>query len=82
MGATCALFFLFGFANIPLTYILSYFFNVHGSAQGMIYFFNFVAGGFLPIITLLLRWLNSGVSGSIGRGLAWAFRLFPAFSFG
>ena len=54
-----ALFFLFGFANIPFTYMLSYLFKDYGNAQGMIYFFNFITGGLLPVIILILRLLNT-----------------------
>lgn len=55
---TCLLFFLFGLANIPLTYMLGYVFTDYGTAQGAIYFFNFVAGGIVPIIILVLRWID------------------------
>ena len=86
ISATCLLFFLFGLANIPLTYILGYLFKDYGNGQAALYFFNFVAGGILPIVTLLLRWLDDGsdgvTTGDVGRGLSWVLRLIPAYSFG
>jgi hypothetical protein len=57
-GATCLLFLFYGLANIPLTYILGYLFKDYGNAQGAIYFFNFVTGGILTIIILVLRWID------------------------
>ena len=86
LGATAVLFFLYGITNIPLTYIMSYLFKDYGSAQAALYFFNFVAGGILPMIILVLRWIsdpNDAVpSGDVGRALGWILRLVPAFSFG
>jgi len=78
---TCLLFLFYGLANIPLTYILGYIFRDYGNAQGAIYFFNFVAGGIIPIIILVLRWIDKE-SNKIGRGLAWPLRIIPSFSFG
>jgi len=34
-----------------------------------------------PILTLLLRILGTG-SSAAGRGIAWIFRIYPAFAFG
>lgn len=79
--ATCLLFALFGFTNITLTYIISFAFKDYGNAQGVVYFFNFVAGGIAPIIVLVLRWIGES-SNSIGRALAWLLRIIPSFSFG
>lgn len=79
--ATCLLFLFYGLANIPLTYILGYIFKDYGNAQGAVYFFNFVAGGILTIIILVLRWIDEN-SNKIGRGLAWPLRIIPSFAFG
>lgn len=79
--ATCLLFVFYGFSNIPLTYIQGYLFKDYGNAQGVVYFFNFVVGGIAPIITLILRWIGQD-SNKVGRGIAWALRIVPAFSFG
>lgn len=79
--ATCLLFGFYGLSNIALTNIAGNLFKDYGNAQGVVYFFNFVAGGIAPIITLILRWIDQN-SNSVGRGIAWALRLIPAFSFG
>lgn len=79
--ATCLLFFFYGLANIPLTYILGYIFRDYGNAQGAVYFFNFVSGGIVTIIILVLRWIDEG-SNKIGRGLSWPLRIIPSFAFG
>lgn len=79
-AAACLLFLFYGLANIPLTYILGYLFKDYGTAQGAIYFFNFVAGGIITLIVLVLRWISG--SNSVGKGLSWALRIIPAFSFG
>lgn len=79
--ATCLLFFLYGLANIPLTYILGYLFKDYGNAQGAVYFFNFVTGGIITLIILVLRWIDTD-SNKVGRGLAWPLRMIPSFAFG
>ena len=57
-AAACLLFILYGLSNIPLTYILGYLFKDYGNAQGAVYFFNFVCGGLLTLIILVLRWID------------------------
>ena len=81
LTATWLLFFLYGFANIPFSYIVSFLFTDYGSSQTAFYFFNFVAGGLLTVIILVLRMIGD-VAGSVARGLAWILRLIPAFAFG
>ena len=86
INATAALFFLYGLANIPLTYILGYLFKDYGNAQAAVYFFNFVSGGIVSLVIYILRWISNEddaiSSGDIGRGLGWVLRIIPAFSFG
>jgi ATP-binding cassette subfamily A (ABC1) protein 1 len=78
---TCLLFFFYGLAYISFTYIFAFVFKDYGNAQAGYYFLTFLVGGMLPILTFLLRILGSG-SNSVGRGLAWILRLYPAFAFG
>lgn len=77
---------MYGLTNIPLTYIVGYLFKDYGNAQAALYFFNFVAGGILPLIILILRWIGDPEdavnSSDVARGLAWIFRIIPAYSFG
>lgn len=58
ISATILLFVFYGLANIPFTYILAYAFKDYGNAQGVVYFMNFVAGGLITIIILVLRWVD------------------------
>lgn len=80
-AATWLLFIFYGVAYIFLTYILAYLYKDYGNAQAGHYFMTFIIGGMLPILTFLLRILGES-SGSIGKGLAWFLRLYPAFAFG
>lgn len=73
---------MLGLSNIPFTYVISNLFTSYGNAQGIVYFFNFICGGVFPIITLMLRWLDSDGSAAVGEGLSWFFRIIPAFAFG
>ena len=78
---TILIFIFFGLANIPFTYLLGYAFTDYGNAQGIVYFINFVSGGLVTIIILVLRWI-SGSSSDVGRGLSWVLRIIPSYSFG
>ena len=59
LGATALLFIFFGLANIPLTYILSYLFKDAGNAQSVIYFFNFVVAGIVPLVVAIFRLISN-----------------------
>lgn len=80
-AATCLLFLFYGLSYISCTYVFAFLFKEYGNAQAGYYFLTFITGGMLPILTFLLRFLGSG-SNPAGRGLAWLFRLYPAFAFG
>ena len=80
-AGTWMLFIFYGLSYIPLTYLLAFYFKDYGNAQASYYFITLVAGGLMPILTFLLRIIGSG-SNPVGRGIAWFFRLYPAFSFG
>lgn len=79
--ATCLIFLFYGLANIPLTYTVGYIFKDYGNAQGAVYFFNFVTGGIIAVIILVLRWISTDTN-KIARGIAWGLRIFPSFAFG
>jgi len=80
-AATWMLFIFYGLSYIPLTYILAFLYKDYGNAQAAYYFITFVAGGLLPLLTILLRTLSES-SNKVGRGIAWPLRLFPPFAFG
>jgi hypothetical protein len=76
-----AVFFLYGLAYIPMTYIFAYVFRDYGNAQAGYYFFTFVIGGLLSNIVLVLRFLG-GSANSVGLVISWILRFIPAYSFG
>lgn len=80
-AGTCLLFLFYGLAYISFTYMFAFVFKDYGNAQAGYYFFTFIIGGMIPILTFLLRMLGAG-SNPVGRGLAWVFRIYPAFAFG
>lgn len=79
--ATWMLFGLYGLANIPFTYVCSFVFENYGNAQAGFYFFNFVMGGIVPTVVLVLRLIGPDTA-KIGMGIAWPLRLIPAYNFG
>ena len=86
LDATALLFIFYGLANIPFTYILSYLFKDSGNGQSVIYFFNFLVAGIVPLIIMIFRLISNEddpvPSGDVVRGLAWFLRLIPGFAFG
>lgn len=80
-AATWLLFIFYGLAYVTVTYIFAFIFKDYGNAQAGYFFLTFVAGGMLPILTFLLRFLSTGAN-PVGRGIAWILRFHPAFAFG
>jgi hypothetical protein len=79
--STSMLFFFYGLAYIPFTYIAAFTYREYGSAQSYYFFITFLMGGMLPVLTFVMRLI--GVSSSkIGRYISWGLRILPAFSFG
>ncbi len=76
-GAFALLIILFGPAVASFTYLLSYLFTSHSSAQIIIMFFNFMTGLCLMVISFVLTAVPS--TSSINQQLRFIFRLFPAF---
>lgn len=81
LGATWALLLLFGLANFPFTYMVCFLFKDYSNAQAAVYFFNFVSGGIITTLSLVLRMIGD-TGGMVIRGLNWVFRFVPAFAFG
>jgi len=81
LTGTILLFLFYGLAYIPVTYIFAYIYQDYGNAQAGYYFLTFIVGGILPIVTFVLRILNTD-TGAVGRGIAWVLRLYPSFAFG
>jgi ATP-binding cassette, subfamily A (ABC1), member 3 len=81
LTVTWILFIFYGLSYISLTYVMSFCFKDYGNAQASYYFITLIIGGLLPILVFLMRVLADS-SNPVGRGLAWGFRLYPAYCFG
>lgn len=80
-ASTSMLFFFYGLAYIPFTYIAAFAYKEYGSAQSYYFFLTFLMGGMLPVLTFVFRIIGTS-SNKIGRYIAWGLRILPAFSFG
>lgn len=74
------MFCLFGPAAASFTYLTSFVFKSHSTAQLVIMFGNFLTGLCLMIVSFVLSSINSTTS--IAVDLRYLFRLFPAFCLG
>lgn len=79
-GATFLLFMLFGPAVAAFTYVVSFAFKSHSTAQLMVMFGNFITGLCLMIVSFVLTLIPSTTS--INVTLRYLFRLFPSFCLG
>jgi ABC-type multidrug transport system ATPase subunit len=80
-GIACALLFLlFGPAVAGFTYISSFLFTSHSTAQNIVLFQNFVTGLCLMITSFVLSLIDS--TKEINMQLKWIYRLFPGFCLG
>lgn len=70
---------LYGFSMVSFTYLLSFLFKMESTAQNFVILINFFFGALGGTIILILRILEDTVS--IGKALAFLFRLIPSFSF-
>ncbi len=79
-GATFLLFLLFGPAVASFTYMLSFLFKSHSTAQLAIMFLNFLTGLCLMVVSFVLTIIPSTASYAVD--LRYLFRLFPSFCLG
>jgi len=73
------LYVLYGFSMVSFTYLLSFLFNLESSAQNFVILINFFFGALGGTVVMVLRFIEDTVS--IGKALAFVFRLIPSFSF-
>ncbi len=76
-GAFALLIIMFGPAVASFTYLLSYLFTSHSSAQIIIMFFNFMTGLCLMVVSFVLTAIPSTTE--LNMSLRYIFRLFPSF---
>jgi ATP-binding cassette subfamily A (ABC1) protein 3 len=79
-AATFLLFFLYGPAVASFTYLMSFLFTSHSTAQLVTMFFNFLTGLCLMVVSFVLTTINS--TESLAVDLRYLFRLFPSFCLG
>lgn len=71
--------FLYGLSMVSFTYIMSFLFKTESTAQNFVILINFFFGALGGTVILVLRIIPDTVS--IGKFLAFPFRLFPSFAF-
>ncbi|CAG9335868.1 unnamed protein product [Blepharisma stoltei] len=74
------IFILYGLSVIPFTYLSSFIFTNHNTAQVITISFHFLTGSFLPIV-MIFMWFFDDTRNYV-REWRWFFRLFPNFCFG
>jgi ATP-binding cassette, subfamily A (ABC1), member 3 len=80
LGATSLLFILYGWANIPFSYLVGFLFDNYGTSMTVHFFFNFLFGSLGAILVMVLRLIDS--TREAGLQLQWFMRLFPCYAFG
>ncbi len=80
VGALATVLILFGPSVAAFTYLTSFAFDSHSTAQVMVMFCNFIVGLCLSIVSFVL--MNISSTSSISPSLRYLFRIFPAFCFG
>ncbi len=78
--ALVLLFFLYGLAIMPFTYVVSYFFQSHSTAQNVVLLLNFITGLVLLIASFVMSAIESTMH--INHTLKYVYRLFPGFCLG
>lgn len=79
-SAACLLFLLYGPAIAAFTYLISFMFVSHSTAQIVVMFFNFITGLCLSVVSFVLTTIPS--TASISLSLRYLFRIFPSYCLG
>jgi len=79
-GAVALLFACYGLAVTPFTYLLSFFFTSHSTAQNVVLLVNFITGLVLMIASLVMSLIPSTMD--VNMKLENVYRLFPGFCLG
>ena len=78
--ATSLVFLMYGPSIASFTYLISYLFTSHSTAQLMVMMFNFITGLCLMIVAFILPLIEQ--SQGVAVPLRYLFRLFPSFCLG
>jgi ABC-type multidrug transport system fused ATPase/permease subunit len=81
LAATILLFFGFGFASSSFTYLTSFFFKSHSTAQVIVIFMNIVFGFLLSLTGMILRLIDT-TTDIYNDTLKYLFLIFPPFALG
>jgi ATP-binding cassette subfamily A (ABC1) protein 3 len=79
-GATFFLLMLYGGAGVAGSYICSFFFDSHSTAQNIVMLGNFICGFMLVLLAYILSIISS--TKDAGEGIKYLFRLVPAYCLG
>ena len=79
-GAVVGLILLYGPATAGITYVISFLFSSHSTAQIIIMFFNFITGLGLMVVGFVLTTLPRTAERSVT--IRYIFRIFPSFCLG
>lgn len=80
LAATFLAFLAYGLAIAPFSYLLSFLFSKHTSAQILCLVINFFTGLLLMITSFILSQIED--TKSVNESLTWIYRLFPGFCLG
>lgn len=78
--ATLKLFVGYGLSIIPLTYLVSFLFHKHTTAQVICLVANFITGLLMVLVSYILSVIDA--TKDVNEILMWFFRIFPGFSLG
>ena len=78
--AVAVLFMCYGLAIIPFTYLTSFFFESHSTAQNVVLLINFITGLVLTIAAFVMSVIESTYK--VNRVLEYVYRIFPGFCLG
>lgn len=80
LTASCVVFVGYGLAIGPFTYLLSFAFSKHTTAQVLCLVFNFLTGLLLMLVSFILNLIES--TQAVNKQLMVLYRLFPGFCLG
>merc|ERR1719169_357155 len=77
---TLLLFVIFGAASVSSSYIMSFGFESHSTAQNIVMLVNFICGFMLVLLAYILSIIDS--TKSAGKALRYFFRVIPSYCLG
>eukprot|EP00455_Lapot_gusevi_P019876 TRINITY_DN2115_c0_g1_i7.p1 TRINITY_DN2115_c0_g1~~TRINITY_DN2115_c0_g1_i7.p1 ORF type:complete len:716 (-),score=134.15 TRINITY_DN2115_c0_g1_i7:926-3073(-) len=80
IGSTILLFVFYGLSGVAFSYLVSFLFDEHSTAQNIVMLANFIAGFLLVLVVFILSIVDSTKGAS--EVLAYIFRLIPSYALG